>query len=51
MQFAELFGWTPREVDEVPAWLFDWLIPVLNVMREVQDEQQREPTAGDGAAG
>jgi hypothetical protein len=35
--FADAFGWTPSQVDELPAWLEPILIPVTNVLREARD--------------
>lgn len=32
MSYAERFGWTPEQVDRVPAWLDDWMIPLHDLI-------------------
>lgn len=43
---AEKFGWTPTEVDEQPAGLFDWLIAISTAVEKVKadkvDKKQSE---------
>lgn len=34
--FAEQFGWTPDQVDALPAWLRPWYLPMLSVFAEVR---------------
>lgn len=52
MAFADAFGWTPSQVDDLPADVEPWLIPVLNVIQEVRaDESERRQAPADGGAG
>jgi len=39
---AERFGWTPDEVDNLPAGTADWLIAIARTVDEVKAEGLRE---------
>lgn len=36
---ADRFGWTPAQVDELPAVTADWLINIAGVIEEVKAEK------------
>jgi hypothetical protein len=36
---AERFGWTPEQVDELPAGTADWLIAIAGAVEEVKAEK------------
>lgn len=36
MRFAEEFGWTPAQVDALPASVAPWYLPILDVFAEVR---------------
>jgi len=40
--FAEKFGWTPDQVDELRLPLADRLLPVLGVIEKVRAENEEE---------
>lgn len=40
--FAERFGWTPDQVDDMPAWLRDRLATVGAVHDEVAEEKAKK---------
>lgn len=47
--FAERFGWTPDQVDELPAWLAARLPTVAAVNDEIQaDEMKRAQSSSGG---
>jgi hypothetical protein len=39
-QMAELFGWTPEVVDNLPAGTADWLIAIATTVDTVKAERQ-----------
>jgi len=39
--YADRFGWTPDQVDELPAWLRDRLPTVGAVYDEIKAERER----------
>jgi len=41
-QMAERFGWTPQQVDDLPAKTADWLIAIARTVDEVKTEGLRE---------
>jgi hypothetical protein len=38
-RFADLFGWTPAQVDELPAGQADWLLAIADTVEQVKVEQ------------
>lgn len=36
---AEKFGWTPNQVDELPAATADWLMAISTVVEEVKTKK------------
>jgi hypothetical protein len=36
---ADRFGWTPSQVDELPAYLHDWLLVIGKTVDEVKAEK------------
>jgi hypothetical protein len=36
---ADRFGWTPEEVDNLPAGTADWLIAIAGAVEEVKAER------------
>jgi hypothetical protein len=36
---ADRFGWTPSQVDELPANLADWLVAIAATVEEVKAER------------
>jgi len=36
---ADRFGWTPEQVDNLPAGTADWLIAIANTVEEVKIER------------
>lgn len=40
--YAEEFGWTPQQVDQLTAQQDDWLIPVLHAIKAQRDYQQQK---------
>lgn len=36
VRFAEAFGWTPAEVDALPATVAPWYLPILDLLAEVR---------------
>lgn len=36
---ADRFGWTPAQVDELPAGTADWLLAIAAVVDEVKAER------------
>jgi hypothetical protein len=39
---ADRFGWTPQQVDDLPAKTADWLIAIARTVDEVKTEGLRE---------
>jgi hypothetical protein len=39
---ADRFGWTPQQVDDLPAQTADWLIAIARTVDEVKTEELRE---------
>jgi hypothetical protein len=39
---ADRFGWTPQQVDDLPAQTADWLIAIARTVDEVKTEGLRE---------
>ena len=35
---ADRFGWTPDQVDELPAGLSDWLLAIAGTIEQVKAE-------------
>jgi hypothetical protein len=44
VSYADRFGFTPAEVDEIPAWLDGWMPPLHDLILEM-----RRPKGGQGA--
>lgn len=40
--YAEKFGWTPRQVDQLTIGQEDWLLPVLNTIEEQRSYNQQK---------
>jgi hypothetical protein len=38
-RFADKFGWTPGQVDELPAGQADWLLAIADTVEQVKAEQ------------
>jgi hypothetical protein len=38
-KFADRFGWTPDQVDDLPAAKSDWLLAIADTLEEVKSEQ------------
>lgn len=38
--YAETFGWTPRQVDQLTLEQEDWLIPVMNAINAQREYAQ-----------
>jgi len=38
-QFASRFGWTPDQVDDLPAAMAEWLLAIGSVVDRVQAER------------
>jgi hypothetical protein len=36
---ADRFGWTPKEVDDLPAQTADWLLAIASTVEEVKVER------------
>jgi hypothetical protein len=36
---AERFGWTPEQVDNLPAHTADWLLAIAKTVEEVKSER------------
>jgi hypothetical protein len=41
-KFADRFGWTPEQVDNLPAGRADWLLAIANTVEEVKIEQMEQ---------
>jgi hypothetical protein len=41
-QFADRFGWTPEQVDELPAGRADWLLAIANTVEQAKIEQMEK---------
>jgi hypothetical protein len=39
---ADRFGWTPQQVDDLPAQTADWLMAIARTVDEVKTEGLRE---------
>lgn len=39
--YADAFGWTPDQVDDLPLAVEPLMLPVFNLIREVRDELSR----------
>ena len=39
---AEKFGWTPAQVDDLPAAMADWLVAISAMIDEVRAERLEE---------
>ena len=39
---AERFGWTPDQVDNLPAHTADWLIAIAGMVEQVKAERMKE---------
>jgi hypothetical protein len=35
-QMADRFGWTPQQVDELPAEIADWLIAIASTIDKIR---------------
>ena len=46
--FADRFGWTPDQVDDLRMPLADDLLPVLGVIDAVRNEQMKKETPSTG---
>lgn len=42
MVYAREFGWTPSQVDEIPLTVDPWLLPIHNILIEVENQKQIE---------
>jgi hypothetical protein len=40
-QLADRYGWTPKQVDEQPAYLLDWILAIGSLKNEIESEQSR----------
>jgi cobalamin biosynthesis protein CobD/CbiB len=40
-QMAERFGWTPAQVDDLPAYLSDWLLAIAGTIEQVKADGMR----------
>ena len=40
--YAEKFGWTPQQVDQLTAEQDDWLIPVMHAIDSQREYQQQK---------
>jgi hypothetical protein len=38
--YARRFGWTPKQVDEIPLDIESWLLPVMAIIDEVEEEKR-----------
>lgn len=38
-QFAHRFGWTPDQVDNLPAGTADWLVSIAGVVESIKAEK------------
>jgi hypothetical protein len=38
-QMADRFGWTPQEVDELPAITADWLLAIAGTIEKIKAER------------
>jgi hypothetical protein len=38
-QMADRFGWTPQQVDELPAATADWLIAIAGTVEKLQADR------------
>jgi hypothetical protein len=41
-KFADRFGWTPNQVDDLPANRADWLLAIADTLDEVQNEKMEQ---------
>jgi hypothetical protein len=41
-QFADRFGWTPDQVDDLPATTADWLISIAATYESAKAERMKE---------
>lgn len=39
---AKAYGWTPAQVDDVPADTLDWLVAIQGLEAEMQDEARKK---------
>jgi hypothetical protein len=36
---ADKFGWTPQQVDDLPASTADWLLAITNMVEKIKSER------------
>jgi len=41
-KFADRFGWTPEQVDNLPAGRSDWLLAIADTVEQVKIEQMEK---------
>ena len=39
---ADKFGWTPEQVDNLPAGTVDWLLAIATVVEQVKAERVKD---------
>jgi hypothetical protein len=42
VMFAERYGWTPDEVDNVPLYLEPWILPISDAIDEERERRRVE---------
>lgn len=40
--YAERFGWTPQQVDQLTLEQEDWLMPIVNAFDDERERQRRK---------
>ena len=44
-RFAKEYGWTPQQVDAQDAELIDWLVAIMGIESEIQEDHQKKQEA------
>lgn len=44
-RLAQEYGWTPQQVDAQDAELIDWLVAILGIEAEIQDDHRKKQEA------
>jgi hypothetical protein len=42
---AKEYGWTPQQVDEQDADLIDWLVGIMGIEAEIQEDHHKKQKA------
>jgi hypothetical protein len=40
--YARRFNWTPQQVDEIPLSIESWLLPIMAIIDEVEEEKRED---------